>query len=97
MSQKCGQITDTLVHRQKLSSKRIWRRRGIFSLLVVASASIGAFVGLALVYRFDLPQINYLVHYRPISNTVLYYVQGRAFVTFAIQRRIIARYDVFPY
>ncbi len=96
MSQKCGQITDTLVHRRKLSSTRVWRRRGIFSLLVVASASIGAFVGLALVYRFDLPQIHDLGHYRPISNTVLYDDQGRAFGSFALQRRIIAQYDDFP-
>jgi penicillin-binding protein 1A len=44
----------------------------------------------------DLPQVRDLGHYRPISNTVLYDDTGRAFATFALQRRMIARYEDFP-
>jgi len=62
----------------------------------MASASIGAFVGLVLVYSVDLPQVHDLGQYRPISNTVLYDDQGRAFGSFALQRRIIAQHEDFP-
>src|SRR3954465_935022 len=96
MNQKCGQITDTLVHRRERSNKRVWHRRGIISLLLIASASIGALGGLTLVYSVDLPQIHDLGHYRPISNTILYDDQGRAFGSFALQRRMIAQSDDFP-
>jgi len=64
--------------------------------MLVASATIGALAGLALVYSVDLPQIQDLGHYRPISNTVLYDDQGRAFGSFALQRRIIAEYEDYP-
>ncbi len=47
-------------------------------------------------YSVDLPQIDDLDHYRPISNTVLYDDQGRPFGSFAMQRRIIAQYGDFP-
>ena len=59
-------------------------------------AGIGALGGLALVYSVDLPQIHDLGRYRPISNTILYDDQGRAFGSFALQRRMIAQYDEFP-
>jgi penicillin-binding protein 1A len=52
--------------------------------------------GLAFVYSIDLPQIQDLGHYRPISNTVLYDDQGRAFGSFALQHRIIAEYEDYP-
>ncbi len=62
----------------------------------MAAAIIGALAGLGLVYSVDLPQIDDLDHYRPISNTVLYDDQGRPFGSFALQRRIIAQYEDFP-
>jgi len=62
----------------------------------MASAIIGALAGLGLVYSIDLPQIDDLDHYRPISNTVLYDDHGRPFGSFALQRRIIAQYEDFP-
>jgi penicillin-binding protein 1A len=65
-------------------------------MLLVASSSVGALAGLALVYSADLPQINDLGHYRPISNTVLYDDEGRAFGAFALQRRTIAQYEDYP-
>jgi penicillin-binding protein 1A len=96
MNQPRGQITGTSMRRRKASKRRAWCRPGLFSLLVLASASIGALGGLALIYSVGLPQIHDLNHYRPISNTVLYDDQGRAFGSFALQRRIIAQYDDFP-
>jgi len=62
----------------------------------MASSSIGALTGLTLVYSADLPQINALDHYRPISNTVLYDDEGRPFGSFALQRRTIAQYEDYP-
>lgn len=78
------------------SNKRRWSRAALLSLSVISSAIIGALVGLGLVYSVDLPQIDDLDHYRPISNTVLYDDHGREFGSFALQRRIIAQYDDFP-
>jgi len=48
------------------------------------------------VYSADLPPIGALGHYRPISNTVLYDDEGRAFGSFALQRRTIAEYEDYP-
>jgi penicillin-binding protein 1A len=62
----------------------------------MAAVIIGALAGLGLVYSVDLPQIDGLDHYRPISNTVLYDDMGRPFGSFALQRRIIAQYEDFP-
>lgn len=96
MSRPRGQITYTPVCKRESSIRRAWRRPGLFSLLVLASASIGMLGGLTLVYSVDLPRIEDLGHYRPISNTVLYDDQGREFGSFALQRRMIAQYDDFP-
>ena len=57
---------------------------------------MGAAAGLACVYFADPPQIRDLGHYRPISNTVIYDDEGRAFGAFALQRRTIARYEDYP-
>jgi len=90
------QITETVVRKRQHPNRRVWRQRGIFLLLVLASASTGVLGGLALVYSVDLPHIHDLGQYRPISNTILYDDQGRAFGSFALQRRIIAQYSDFP-
>ena len=84
------------MHKPQHSGKRVSPRWGIFGVLLVISATIGALAGLALVYSVDLPQIQNLGQYRPISNTVLYDDQGRAFGSFALQRRIIAEYEDYP-
>src|ERR1019366_3585943 len=52
--------------------------------------------GLLLVYSTDLPQVEQLERYRPISVTELYDGQGRVIGTFALQRRVIATYDDYP-
>jgi len=75
---------------------RTWSRWGLFGFLVIVSATLGAVVGLACVYLVDLPEIRDLGHYRPISNTVLYDDEGRAFATFALQRRIVGQFEDYP-
>jgi penicillin-binding protein 1A len=78
------------------SSKRRWSRTAVLSVSVISSAVLGSLAGLALLYSVDLPQLDDLDHYRPISNTVLYDDHGRPFGSFALQRRVIAQYDDFP-
>ena len=70
--------------------------RIIYGLLVFLSALIGALSGLLLIYSTDLPQVEDLEHYRPISTTELYDVQGRTIGSFALQRRVVASYNDFP-
>src|SRR5437868_11731098 len=70
--------------------------RVLTGLLVLASALLGATVGLLLVYSTDLPQVEQLEHYRPGAITQLYDTQGRIIGSFALQRRVVASYDDFP-
>ena len=71
-------------------------RRLIFALAIVAAAVVGALAGLLLVYSTDLPQVTDLERYRPSSITELYDVHGNVIGTFALQRRVIARYEDYP-
>jgi penicillin-binding protein 1A len=71
-------------------------RRFVFGLLVFLSALVGALSGLLLVYSTDLPQVEQLEHYRPISTTDLYDIKGRIIGSFALQRRVVASYNDFP-
>jgi penicillin-binding protein 1A len=68
----------------------------LFGFLVLVSAAVGAAAGLLLVYSTDLPQVEELERYRPISVTELYDVKGIVIGTFALQRRVIATYDDYP-
>src|SRR5437764_6806984 len=70
--------------------------RFVFGLLVLLSALVGTLGGLLLVYSTDLPQVEQLENYRPISTTELYDIQGRTIGTFALQRRVVASYNDFP-
>jgi penicillin-binding protein 1A len=71
-------------------------RRLIFGALVLLAALVGAAGGLLLVYSTDLPQVEALEHYRPISSTELYDVRGNIIGSFALQRRVVASYNDFP-
>ena len=71
-------------------------RRFVFGLLVLLSALVGALIGLLLVYSTDLPQVEELENYRPISTTELYDIHGRTIGSFALQRREVASYQDFP-
>jgi penicillin-binding protein 1A len=66
-----------------------------FGVLVLAAAVIGVLSGLLFVYTTDLPEIGELEEYRPSTITELYDDQGRVIGTFALQRRVIARYEDF--
>ena len=70
--------------------------RIVFGLMVLLSALIGALGGLLLIYSTDLPQVERLENYRPISTTELYDIQGRTIGSFALQRRVVASYNDFP-
>jgi len=71
-------------------------RRFVFALLVLLSALVGALSGLLLVYSNDLPQVEELEHYRPISTTGLYDINGQIIGSFALQRRVVSSYGDFP-
>jgi len=71
-------------------------RRFVFGLLVLLSELVGALGGLLLVYSNDLPQVEQLEHYRPISTTQLYDINGQTIGSFALQRRVIGSYGDFP-
>ncbi len=69
----------------------------VWAILVLTSAAVGAAGGLLLVYSTDLPQVDQLERYRPGSVTELYDDQGRVIGSFALQRRVVAAYDDFPW
>ena len=79
-----------------LPARRKMVQRFVFGLLVLLSALIGALTGLLLVYSTDLPQVEELENYRPISTTELYDIHGRTIGSFALQRRVVASYQDFP-
>jgi penicillin-binding protein 1A len=70
--------------------------RAIFGLAIVAAALFGTLAGLLFVYSTDLPQVTDLEQYRPSSITELYDDKGSVIGTFALQRRVIAKYEDYP-
>jgi penicillin-binding protein 1A len=70
--------------------------RLIFGALVLLAAAVGVVGGLLLVYSTDLPQVEALEHYRPISSTELYDINGNTIGSFALQRRLVSSYNDFP-
>src|SRR5437667_7368157 len=70
--------------------------RIVFGRMVLLPALIGALGGLLLIYSTDLPQVEHLENYRPISTTELYDVHGHTIGTFALQRRVVASYQDIP-
>jgi len=70
--------------------------RVIFGLAIIAAALFGTLAGLLFVYSTDLPQVNDLERYRPSSVTELYDQKGSVIGSFALQRRVIAKYEDYP-
>ena len=68
----------------------------VFVLLVIVVGVLGAASGLLLVYSMDLPQVTALEQYRPSTITQVYDDQDRVVGQFALQRRVIDKYDDFP-
>ena len=68
-----------------------------FSYCLIAAAAVaGALSGMVLVYSTDLPQVTELEQFRPSTITELYDDQDRVIGQFALQRRVIDKYDDFP-
>ncbi|MGB7191146.1 MAG: transglycosylase domain-containing protein, partial [Acidobacteriaceae bacterium] len=65
------------------------------AILALLAIAFGSLTGLMLVYSVNLPQIEDLEHYRPITSTELYDIHGRVIGSFALQRRININYDDF--
>lgn len=63
--------------------------------LIVLAAAVGSLGGLMLVYSVDLPQIEDLEQYHPITTTELYDIHGRSFGSFALERRVVVSYSDF--
>jgi len=68
----------------------------LFVLLILAVAAAGAIAGSLLVFSTDLPEVTELEKYRPSTITELYDDQNRVIGQFALQRRVIDKYDDFP-
>ncbi len=68
----------------------------VFVLLLVVTAAAGAACGLLLIYSSDLPQVTALEQFRPSTITQLYDDQDRVIGQFALQRRVIDKYEDFP-
>ncbi len=68
----------------------------LFVFLIVVAAVLGTASGLLLVFSTDLPQVTELERFRPSTITELYDDQNRVIGQFALQRRVIDKYDDFP-
>ena len=68
----------------------------IFVLLLVVSIAIGAFTGLLIVYKSDLPEVRQLEDYRPNVITELYSDDGRIIGSFALERRVVVTSEQIP-
>lgn len=68
----------------------------VFAVLLLASVAIGAFTGLLIVYKSDLPEVGRLEDYRPNVITELYSDDGRIIGSFALERRVVITYDQIP-
>ena len=63
--------------------------------MALLAIAFGSLSGLMLVYSVNLPQIQDLERYQPITTTQLYDVHGRIIGSFALQRRIDVSYNGF--
>lgn len=70
--------------------------RALFGFLLLCSSGAGVAAGLLFVYQSELPQVRELEEYRPDVITELYSDDGQVIGSFALQRRILLRYDQIP-
>ena len=82
--------------RAQVSSAHRYASNLFFVFLIVVAAALGAGAGFLLVFSTDLPQVTELERYRPSTITELYDDQNRVIGQFALQRRVIDKYDDFP-
>lgn len=65
------------------------------AFLALLAIAFGSLCGLMLVYSVNLPQIQDLEHYHPITTTELYGIHGQIIGSFALQRRVDVGYNGF--
>jgi len=68
----------------------------VFLSLLLISISLGAFIGLLIVYKSDLPEVRTLEDYRPNVITELYADDGRTIGSFALERRVVVSQEQIP-
>jgi penicillin-binding protein 1A len=68
----------------------------IFVLLLLVCIALGAFTGLLIVYKSDLPEVRQLEDYRPNVITELYSDDGRTIGSFALERRVVITSEQIP-
>jgi penicillin-binding protein 1A len=74
---------------------RLARHAGIAALFLVA-AILGSVSGVLFAYSGDLPGISALDEYAPSTITRVYGAGGEVIAEFAVQRRVVIRYDEIP-
>lgn len=74
---------------------RVARHAGLVALFVVA-ALLGTLSGVLFAYSDDLPEISALDNYTPNTITRVLDRQGRVVGEFAVERRVIVRYEDIP-
>ncbi len=74
---------------------RVARHAGLVALFVVA-ALLGTLSGVLFAYSDDLPEISALDNYTPNTITRVLDREGRVVGEFAVERRVIVRYEDIP-
>jgi len=96
MNRKVEHPSERPSPKAKVSSGYRYASNLFFVFLIVVAAALGAGAGFLLVFSTDLPQVTELERYRPSTITELYDDQNRVIGQFALQRRVIDKYDDFP-
>jgi len=71
-------------------------QRFVFAFLLLCAVALGTGAGLLFVYQSDLPEVRALEDFRPNVVTELYADDGQVIGSFALQRRILLRYEQIP-
>ena len=94
--ERFGRFVENLsFHGPQFRSRRIARRAGFLALLGLSGLA-GGLAGLSVIYSIDLPQMEDLARYRPNTTTELLDVHGKAFGSFALERRVVVPFADFP-
>ncbi len=79
----------------KLSGKKVFSWL-LFLFFLFLSITLGSLIGLVIVYKSDLPEVQTLEDYRPNVITELYSDDGQIIGSFALERRIVVPYEKIP-
>jgi len=96
MNREVEEPSEHLSPEAEVSHGRRYASNLFFVFLIVVASALGAGAGFLLVFSTDLPQVAELERYRPSTITELYDDQNRVIGQFALQRRVIDKYDDFP-